>query len=203
MCIRDRTKLCRSAFGDDAKISSIETSVYGALQPYAEWLIVPILTALYNDFERSMDHGAAQTFLDQMGIAYLDRTTDERKGYGDSITIDLVGGCSADELRRVSVRGTIAENVLMVSRINDFDRLYVEPQGHMVVFIFADRPGVLAQITQHIADAGLNIEDVRNPHNEDGGKSIAILKVNEAVSSALIDQIAAEIEADTAFYAQM
>lgn len=197
------TKLCRSAFGDDAKISSIETSVYGALQPYAEWLIVPILTALYNDFERSMDHGAAQTFLDQMGIAYLDRTTDERKGYGDSITIDLVGGCSADELRRVSVRGTIAENVLMVSRINDFDRLYVEPQGHMVVFIFADRPGVLAQITQHIADAGLNIEDVRNPHNEDGGKSIAILKVNEAVSSALIDQIAAEIEADTAFYAQM
>ena len=52
---------------------------------------------------------------------------------------------------------------MMISRINDFDKLYFEPMGTAVLFIYKDRPGVIGQIGQALAEAGLNINDMRNP----------------------------------------
>jgi D-3-phosphoglycerate dehydrogenase len=88
-----------------------------------------------------------------------------------------------DTLRAVSIRGTVTENVLMISRINDFHNLYYVPTGHTVVFIYKDRPGVLGQIGAALAAAHINIDDVRNPHDSKGVESIAILKVNQPVPS--------------------
>jgi D-3-phosphoglycerate dehydrogenase len=67
------------------------------------------------------------------------------------------------------------------------------------VFIYNDRPGVLGQIGATLASAGINIDDVRNPHDSKCEKSIAIIKVNQKVPVTVIDKIAAEIQADTWF----
>lgn len=192
-------KLARQLVGREAKLKLIETSFYGTLKPFAQWLLIPVVAALNEEFDRSSNYPAALKFLADMGIDYNDRETDERKGFESSITLDLTGSVGRDLLRTVSVRGTVTENVLMISRINDFQNLYFVPQGHTAVFIYKDRPGVLGQIGAAMAAAGINIDDVRNPHDTKGEESIAILKVNRCVPADAIAKIAADIGATTAF----
>ncbi|MFH0954296.1 MAG: NAD(P)-dependent oxidoreductase [Verrucomicrobiota bacterium] len=196
-------KLCRQVVGKDLKLKQIETSFYGSLGKFADWLAVPITAALSEDFDRSSDPKAALKYLKDMGVDYNNRETDESKGYGNSITVDLTGTLDAGTLHHASVRGTVAEGVIMISRINDFHKLYFEPKGHTLVFMFKDRPGVLGQIGAALAKAGVNIDDVRNPHDSKGEVSVAILKVNKAVPDEVIKGIAKQIDAHAAFHAEL
>jgi D-3-phosphoglycerate dehydrogenase len=72
-----------------------------------------------------------------------------------------------------------------------------------VVFVYPDRPGILGHIGAAMAKAGINIDDVRNPHDSKGDQSIAILKVNKAVPESVIGSIAQEIKATSAFCAEL
>lgn len=192
-------RFCRQLVGRDAKLKLIESSFYGTLKPYANWLVVPVVAALSEDFDRSSDYKAAVAFLNERGIDYDNREPDDRKGFENSITLDLTASIGNDMLRRASVRGTVTEGVVMISRINDFQSLYFEPRGHTVVFIYKDRPGVLGRIGAALADAGINIDDVRNPHDSKCEKSIAIVKVNCKVAAEVLDKIAGDIQAETWF----
>jgi len=187
--------LARAMIGSNTKLSRIEASFYGDLQRFGNWLSVPIVCALSKEFDRSLDPKAAIAFLKEMGVEYSTRETDERKGYGNSITIDLMASIDKDNLRRISVRGTVTEGVLMISRIGHFDKLYFEPRGHLALFTYMDRPGVLSEIAGAMAKQGINIDDVRNPHDKSGERSIAILKVSQPVPEEVLSQVAQKIEA--------
>jgi D-3-phosphoglycerate dehydrogenase len=88
----------------------------------------------------------------------------------------------------------------MISRINNFEKLYFDPQGHTLVVSFKDRPGVLGIIANTVAEAGINIDDVRNPHSECGTRSIAILKINQPAPQDLVDRLSGLVDADLAAY---
>jgi D-3-phosphoglycerate dehydrogenase len=196
-------RVCRHALGKDANLKQIETSCYGSLKPYGNWLIVPVVSALWEEFDRSMDSKAAVKFLQGRGIDYQNRETDERKGFANSITVDLVGGGAGSALKQISVRGTVAEGTLMIARINDFDKLYFEPSGFVVCFQYKDRPGVVGHIGAALAAAGLNIEDVRHSHHKGSDQSLAILKLNQPASDVLVAKVAREIGAVMAFGAAL
>lgn len=192
------TRFCRALSGSDRPLKMIETSFYGALKPFANYLLVPIVAALDETFDRSMDPAAALKVLQNRGIEYTDRVTDDSKGYRNSITIDLTVDRGGGVLRRTSVRGTVTEGALMVSRVDDFHKLYIEPAGNLVAFSYRDRPGVLGQIGAMLAGAGINIDDVRNPHDSKGEMSLAILRVNQPLSADVVERIARQISADIA-----
>jgi D-3-phosphoglycerate dehydrogenase len=99
----------------------------------------------------------------------------------------------------VSVRGTVEEGNLLISRINEFDKLYFEPAGTTLFFLYDDRHGVIGTIGKMLAEADVNIEDMRNPHDCKTNRSLAILKVNQPVSEELMQSIKTEIEARSAF----
>ena len=196
-------RLSRAMVGTQYPIKEIATSFYGTLEPYAEWLLLPIVAALSKDFERSMDYAAALQYLKEMGIEYRNRDTDSDKGYENSITVKLTAHSEDDRLISASARGTVTEGNLMVSRINDFDKLYFEPKGHTVIFTYADRPGVLGRIADALAVEDINIDDVRDPHNAKGTRSLALLKVNQKVAPDLIRRIAEDIDAGTAIHIEL
>lgn len=192
-------RLARCLVGKETALKLIETSFYGALEPFADWLVVPVVAGIWKDFEPSMDFMAAREFLAENGIEYVNRKPDPAKGYDNSITIDLMAEVNPDKMRRMSVRGTVAEGVQMVSRINEFDKLYFEPSGHTVFFLYDDRPGVLGAIGVKLAGAGINIEDVRNPHDANTNRSLAIMRTSERPSDELMNTISGEIKAIAAF----
>ncbi len=192
-------RMCRCIVGRSVPLKLIETSFYGTLKPYADWLLVPIVAGVWEDFDRYKDYHAAKAFLDDMGIDHVNRNVDPHKGYENSITVDLTGELDSGNLRQVSVRGTVAESTLMIARINEFNKLYFEPVGDTVMFMYDDRPGVIGKIGLHLAEASINIEDMRNPHDPKTNRSLAILKVNQAVPEDVIDGIKKDIEALAAF----
>jgi len=193
-------RLCRCLVRRTSTPKRIETSIYGDLAAYADWLLTPIVAGICDNADRSMDYRGALAYLEEMGIRYHKREVDESKGYGNSITVDLTVVCDAVNDRHVSVRGTITEGMQIISRINEFDRLYFEPAGRTVLFLYDDRPGVIGRIGNSLAEAGVNIEDMRNPHDAETNRSLAILKVNAAVTDDLIERVSREIDAVAAFY---
>ncbi len=193
------SRLARCFLGRKTTLKMIETSFYGTLSPFADWLLVPITAGVSEDFDRSADVLAAGKHLDEMGIEYVNRKVDAHKGYDNSMTLDFIGAVDADTLRRISVRGTVAEGIPMVSRINEFNKLYFEPAGPTAFFLYDDRPGVIGAIGQRLAGAGINIEDMRNPHDPKTNRSLAILRINRTPSDELMEMIAREIRAIAAF----
>ena len=88
---------------------------------------------------------------------------------------------------------------MMISRINKFEKLYFVPVGHTAFFLYEDRPGVIGTIGMKLADAGINIEDMRNPHDRKTDHSLAIMQINKNVPDKLIREISSEINAISAF----
>lgn len=187
--------LCRGIAGGNQHVEVLETSFYGDLANYKDWLLVQVLAALSEEFDRSQGYDAAIEYLKQKGVEYFNRETDSSKGYGNSITVDVTTAVDAANFKRISVRGTVAEGNMMISRINDFDKLYFEPNGTAVLFIYKDRPGVIGQIGQSLASAGVNIDDMRNPHDLSEEYSLALMRVSEPVDENVVKHIATDIEA--------
>ncbi|MFA4945031.1 MAG: NAD(P)-dependent oxidoreductase [Lentisphaeria bacterium] len=182
--------VARQFLGPDLHINRIECSFYGDLHPFGKWFLPPIAAALSSEFDSS-EARDAEAYLAGRGITHEIREIDETKKYGNSMTLDFTAG-TGDLLHKVSLRGTITEGHLMISRINDFDKLYFPPEGHTLMAVYVDRPGVLAKITGALAAAEINIEDIRSPHSSDGKRSLAMLKVNKPVPAAVIERIKAE-----------
>lgn len=192
-------RLCRCLIGKNTALKQIETSFHGSLEPFGNWLIVPVVAGIWDDFEHGKDFNSAMKFLDEMGIEYVNRKVDLKKKFESSITVDLTGTVDTDNLRRISIRGTVAEGILMVSRINEFDKLFFEPVGHTVFFLYDDRPGVIGIIGGKLAGRGVNIEDMRNPHDPKTNHSLAILKINQPVPDDVMQEISRDIKALAAF----
>lgn len=190
--------LARGLIGKSVAINRIETSFYGHLEPYNRWLMLSLLSGIWEDIDRSTDYNQAIKYLSDNGVQYVNREVDASKNYDNSMTIDLFAVNEKQEVLHKSVRGTVGENVKMIARIDEFDRLYWVPTGHALFIEYKDRPGVIGIIGNNLAESGINIEDMRNPHNPSTGNSLAILSVNKAVDDALLKKITAEVRATMA-----
>lgn len=188
------TRVARQYLGEHVQPKHIETSFYGGLNEYSQWLLASIVLGLSQEFDPLFDYQDAEAYLKDKGVTYVNREVDERKGYGKSMTIDLCQG-QGRSLTRVSVRGTFAEGRPMVARINNFDHLYFDPRGASVITEYQDRPGVIAGITTTLARHGINIEDIRGPHDVKSGNSIAICKVNQPIDRPICDEITRDVSA--------
>ena len=189
--------LARHYLGRDKSVRGIDCSFYGGLDQYAKWFYSPILAGISSDFDPLNDPQDAEEYLSEMGITLTVRETDESKGYGRSITVDLLEG--RDLIRQVSIRGTIAEGNVMISRIDDFHKLYLQLHGHNLIVVYPDRPGVLAKITAACAEENINIEDIRAPHDTTATKSLAFLKTNRVVPEAIVKRIENELAPEVVF----
>lgn len=192
-------RLCRCIVTSGTAPKLIESSIYGSLQPFSDWLRTSIVAGICEDFDRTSSPRQTAQYLEEMGISFDNRKVDEHKKFANSITVDLTAEVDSETDRHVSVRGTVEEGVLLISRINEFDKLYFEPVGPTLFFLYEDRPGVIGTIGRLLAEQGVNIEDMRNPHDRETNRSLAILKVNQLVSPAVMETIKTEIAARAAF----
>ncbi|MFO7821962.1 MAG: NAD(P)-dependent oxidoreductase [Lentisphaeria bacterium] len=193
--------LARCYLGKEKPIRHIECSFYGELENFAKWFLSPIVAGISADFDVFNDPQEAEEYLKEKGTSYDVREVDDSKGYGNSMTIDLLEG--KELIRSVSMRGTVAEGKVMISRINNFDNLYFQPRGHSLLVCYVDRPGVLAKITRLVAEAGVNIEDIRAPQDPSAAKSLAVLQIDRGVPATTVEEIRQQTEAETAVCVSM
>ena len=180
--------------GADAQISRVETSFYGALHPFGKWMLAPITAGICKTFDPYLGAKDALDFLKSRGIEMIDRAVDDEKLYGESITIDLVTNKDT-----VSVRGTIAESHMMLSRINNYDKLYLELSGNNLFVEYKDATGIIGKIASILGENSINIIDIRAPQDLERSRSLAVVKTNVPVPADLIARIKEEVKAEKAF----
>lgn len=187
--------VARAFVGPKEHISALRCSYYGALKPFAKWFTAPLTAALSDDLAAARQSPEeANAALNASGILLDVRETDERKGYGNSMTIDMETAKG-----KVSIRGTVAEHKLFISRIDQFDNIYILPVGNLLIAEYQDRPGVLAKITTLLGQANINIEDIHAPHDTTGTRSLAIIYTDTLVPKEMVEQLRKDIDASVAF----
>lgn len=193
--------IARHYLGSTTSVTRLECCFYGELGQFDRWLLPPVVAGISPEVESGTDFDEAEAFLKEMGVSYEIRDVTAEKRYGESIALHLFEG--DETIRRVVLRGTVAEGVPVISRINDFDRLYIEPRGHSLFAIYPDRPGIMAKIAAALADADINIEDMRCPHNQTRDRSVAMLKTNVPVPAEVVDRIRKDIDPEVVFAVSM
>ena len=123
---------------------------------------------------------------------------DNSKNYGESMTIDLFVG-NGDAIVKAGARGTIAENTVMISRLDNFDKLFFDPAGHHLFVEYADEPGVIGRIAGILGEKNINIIDIRAPQNVKLGRSLSVITTNVEVPAMLVDKIREAVNATKAF----
>ncbi len=174
----------------------IEASFYGELKQYGKWMLAPITAGITTEFDPSQDAADAKSVLASRGIEFIDRETDESKKYGNSMTIDV---STIGTQGRASVRGTIAENNLMISRVGNYDKLYLEPTGYDLFVEYKDEPGVIGKIAGLLGEHHINIIDIRAPQDLKNNRSLAVIKTNVEVPEAVIGKIRELVKPINAF----
>ena len=180
--------------GKKATVKKISGSFYGELGKFPKWFIAPLCAALSKDFEINQAPEDAKQFLDASGVEFEVRPTDDRKQYGDAMTIDFEG-----DGKTVSIRGTVAENTMIISRINDYNRVYFVPRGNAFIVEHDDAPGMLNKITGACAEVGINIEDIHASRSDDGKRMIAILMTDKLVGCETVKKVIDMVKAKNAF----
>ncbi|MFF0307967.1 phosphoglycerate dehydrogenase [Streptosporangium sp. NPDC004379] len=108
-----------------------------------------------------------------------------------------VRGVLADG-RTVSVSGTLSgpRQITKIVEVNGY-QMEIEPTDHLSFFAYSDRPGVVGVVGRILGDHGINIASMQVARDVKGGKALIALTVDTAIPADVVDQIAAEIGADS------
>ena len=76
-------------------------------------------------------------------------------------------------------------------RIIEIDRFKVEvvPEGHLLLILNVDRPGVIGTVGQVVGDHQINIARMQCSREERGGNALLIFGLDAPLPSAVLDQI--------------
>ena len=180
-------RIARGYLGKNISLHQIETNFYGKLYDYSKWLLSPVLKGISTEFDPYQVDSDPEKYLEKSGINYKNRDVERGIKYGESITIDLFEGKTT--INKVSVRGTITESNFMISRINDFDKLYLDPAGHNLFIEYSDKPGIIGLVTSILGKHGININEIRSPQDAIKENAMMALNTDSDIKEEIIEEI--------------
>ncbi len=174
--------------------SSVTIEVRGEIAEYdVSVLQLAVLKGAFRDVvENPVTFVNAPLLAAERGMA-VDLVTDtDSPDYRNLIT---VRGALPDG-RTVSVSGTLTgpRQVQKLVELDGFD-IDVVPEGHLLFFRYADRPGVVGTLGQLLGDAAINIAGMQVSRLSTGGDTVMAVAVDSPVPSVLLARIAGAIGA--------
>ena len=120
----------------------------------------------------------------------VDNHSDEYRNV-TSIKATLADGTTA------SVSGTVIGPKLhqKIVNINGYD-VELAIAEHLVLMIYADRPGIVAIYGKAFAENNVNIAAMQIARNSKGGKALSVITVDSKVSPAVLEEVRTAINAD-------
>ncbi len=69
-----------------------------------------------------------------------------------------------------------------------------QPEGHMLVMNYVDRPGLIGKIGTILGEAGINIGSMNLGRREKAGEAMVVLSVDSPVDDETVEQIRKAID---------
>lgn len=144
--------------------------------------------------EDSVTYVNAPLLAKDRGVSVELITSSESPDWRNVVT---VRGVLADG-RTVSVSGTLSgpRQIMKIVEVNGY-QMEIEPTDHLSFFTYTDRPGVVGVVGRILGDHSINIASMQVARDAKGGKALIALTVDTAIPAEVIDQISAEIGADS------
>lgn len=145
-----------------------------------------------NIVSESVSYVNAPLLAEQRGIAVRLVTDETSEEYRNLLTIR---GSLADG-SQVSVSGTLTgtKQTQKIVEINGYD-VEVPFAEHHIVMIYTDRPGIVAVYGKEFGEASINIAGMQIARQRAGGQALSVLTVDSPVPDALLEKVAAAIDA--------
>jgi D-3-phosphoglycerate dehydrogenase len=97
----------------------------------------------------------------------------------------------SDHERSFVIGGVVfGEGNYRLSLVNSF-AFEVVPDGHILTMVNRDQPGVIGKVGTILGEHGVNISEFELSRNRRGGEAMAVIRVDEAVGKATLDQLRA------------
>ncbi|MDO5633310.1 MAG: phosphoglycerate dehydrogenase [Micrococcus sp.] len=137
----------------------------------------------------------APLLAEQRGVESRLITQDEATSYRNTIT---VRGASAQG-EQVSVVGTLTGR-RQVQKLVGIDRFEIETplDDHLLVFRYADRPGVVGTLGQALGEQQVNIAGMDVSRESEGGGALAVLTLDAPLQEGSLDSLRSAIDAEKA-----
>ena len=148
------------------------------------------LAALLNGHtEQDVNMVNARLVARTMGITVEEVRTTESESFSNLITLSL----ESPEGKR-SIAGTLFEGIPKIVKMRDFLTDF-QPEEHMLVINYADKPGLIGKIGTILGAAGVNIGNMNLGRRAKAGEAMVVLSLDTPVSEALVAQLAEAVEA--------
>lgn len=176
-------------------ITAVDVEVRGEIVEFdVKVLKLAALKGIFtNVVSESVSYVNAPLLAEQRGITVRLTTDAVSDEYRNLLTIrgTLTDGS------QISVSGTLTgpKQAQKIVEINGYD-VEVPVAEHLIVMIYADRPGIVAIFGSEFGEAGINIAGMQISRHEAGGQALSVLTVDSPVPDGLREKLRVAIDAD-------
>ncbi|WFP17728.1 phosphoglycerate dehydrogenase [Citricoccus muralis] len=175
-------------------LAAVEVVVAGELAELnVDSLRLAALKGVFTDVvSGQVSYVNAPLLAEQRGVDVRLTTTPESPAYRNTITVQ---GVAADGTQ-AAVTGTLTgpKQMQKLVGINGYD-FEVALTDHLLVFNYADRPGVIGLIGARLGDAQVNIAGMDVSRSDSADEALAVLTLDSDLPEGTTEALAASIEA--------
>ncbi|MBG6216788.1 D-3-phosphoglycerate dehydrogenase [Arthrobacter sp. CAN_A6] len=178
-------------------LTSVEIEVAGEIASLdVKALELAALKGVFTDVvSEQVSYVNAPLLAEQRGISTRLITTSESEEYRN--VLRLRGALS--DGTQISVAGTLTgpKQIEKLVGVNGYD-LEIPISEHLLVILYADRPGVIGTLGRLLGERNINIAGMQVARNNEGGQALSLLTVDSSVPQDVLDAIRTEIGASVA-----
>lgn len=178
-------------------LTDVEAEAAGEIAEYnVSALKLAALKGIFTDVVNDpVSYVNAPVLAEQRGISTRLTTAPEVEDYRNALTIRA----STSSGTNLEVRGTLTgpRQIEKIIGINGYD-LEIPLTDHLIIFEYADRPGVVATLGQILGEHTINIAGMQVSQNTKEGRALAVLSIDSALPAGVLETISTAVEAEVA-----
>ncbi len=148
------------------------------------------LSALLNcHSEHDVNLVNSQMIAREMGITVDEFRSSDSVSFSNLITITLM----TPEGKR-TVAGTLFDGIPKIVKMRDFATDF-QPEEHMLVISYADRPGSIGRIGTILGEAGINIGSMNLGRRAKAGEAMVVLSLDTPADADTVSRLQAAVDA--------
>jgi D-3-phosphoglycerate dehydrogenase len=181
-----------SSIAERTSVDAIEIEYLGRIaERDTRLLTVQVLRGvLEGHTEEDVNEVNAPAIAEERGIGVATTSSTQVRDFTDLVRVALVSGGEATRVAGTTLGALHRPHLLEAwgSRFN------LQLEGHLAIFSYEDRPGMLGRVGTELGDRGINIISAavgRQPEEESAGGAVMIVTADNPVPREVVDGIVA------------